>query len=87
MTDDKQPPTCGGEPMEWNVMARRWECSCGRDVADELLCESAVEARAFEHWRWPMTFFRVDPSTPVRVEIATAGGVPIALATLGDITE
>ena len=38
-----------------------------------FLNESAVEVRAFEHWRWPMTFFRVDPSTPVRVEIATAG--------------
>lgn len=37
---------------------------------------------------WPVTsFFRVDPSTPVRVEISTAGGAPIALATLGDITE
>ncbi len=49
MTDDREPPTCGGEPMEWNVMARRWECSCGRDVAAGFLNESAVEVRAFEH--------------------------------------
>lgn len=45
MSDDRQPPTCGGQAMEHNVLTRQWQCDCGRDVADDV----ADEMRAFEH--------------------------------------
>ena len=48
MSDSRIPPTCGGHPMDYNVLTRMWECECGRDVADES-CESAIAWAAFEH--------------------------------------
>lgn len=49
MSDNREPPTCGGEAMEYDVLKRQWQCGCGRDVADEFLGESAVDVRSFEH--------------------------------------
>ncbi len=49
MSEEIVPPTCGGRPMDYNVLTRMWECACGRYVTDDFLSDAAVKVTSFAH--------------------------------------